>query len=92
MVCQYVCTTEGFFEPTEAFSYTGPPKCHPFGVVHPLPGFVAVYRPKSLLSLPLSFSVGGGGYDTFYGTFSASGRSYQAGGIAHPLLSLFVAL
>ena len=59
MVCQYACTTEGFFEPTETFSYISPPKCHPFSVVHPLPGFVAVYRPESSLSLPLSFSVEG---------------------------------
>ena len=69
MVCQYACTTEGFFEPTEAFSYISPPECHPFGVVHPLPGFVAVYRPESSLSLPLSFSVEGVGTTLFMAPF-----------------------
>jgi hypothetical protein len=48
--------------------------------------------PRILTLTAFKLFCGGGGYITFYGTFSASSRSYQAGGIAHPLLSLFVAL
>ena len=61
MVCQYACTTEGFFEPTEAFSYIGLPKYLPFSIVHPLSGLIAVYCPRSPLSLPLGFFMEGVG-------------------------------
>jgi len=51
------------------FSYTSPSKYHPFCVVHPLPGFVAIYRPRSSLSLPLGFSVEGVGTTLFMAPF-----------------------
>ena len=51
------------------FGYTGPSESHPFCVVHLLLGFMALYRPRSSLSLPLGFSMEGVGVTLFVAPF-----------------------